>query len=60
MLVQNIKTYGKAKGLTLSEIERQAGLGCNTISRWDTSLPSYDKVVRVAQLLGVTVEQLTA
>lgn len=57
-LVRHIKWLARQKGMTLSDVEREAGLGSHTITRWDKVAPSYDKVVRVAQLLDVTVEQL--
>ncbi len=60
MLVQNIKNYAKAQGKSIADVEREAGLVERTIYRWDEYLPSYDKVVRVAKVLGVTVEALTA
>ena len=59
MLLQNIKALCKAQGISLAELEIKAGLPPKSIYRWDSVLPSYDKVVKVAKALGTTVEALT-
>lgn len=50
MRMQNIKS--------LNELERRAGLGLNTVTRWPEKSPSIDKVFRVARVLGCTVDDL--
>jgi transcriptional regulator with XRE-family HTH domain len=60
MLVHNIKTRCKEQNLSLSELEEKAGLGTRTIYRWDDSLPSADKLIRVAKILNTTAEELMA
>lgn len=49
----------REKGITLAELERQAGLANRTIYKWDDSEPSVLKVLAVASVLGVSVEELT-
>ena len=44
--------------LKLAQIERELGFGNGTIRKWDTSLPSIDKVVAVANLINVSVDYL--
>lgn len=43
---------------SLNELERRAGLGLNTVTRWPEKSPSIDKVFRVARVLGCTVDDL--
>lgn len=58
MLYQNIKAIADSKKISISEIERQLDITPKYISTWDSVKPSYDKVIKVANFLGVTVEQL--
>jgi transcriptional regulator with XRE-family HTH domain len=58
MMLTNILEKCKEKGLTLAELERQAGLANRTIYKWDENVPSVDKVVAVAKALDVTVDEL--
>ncbi|MCM1305426.1 MAG: helix-turn-helix domain-containing protein [Butyrivibrio sp.] len=53
-LVSRIKEKCTEKGTTIKKLEREIGLGNGTISRWDTSIPSYDKVIKVADFLQVS------
>lgn len=48
-LVQNI---------TIAELERLSGFGNGTIYRWKTSKPGADKLKKVADCLGVSVDYL--
>lgn len=48
----------REKGISLAELERQAGLANRTIYKWDESVPSVEKVLAVADVLGVTVDEL--
>lgn len=55
-MVHNIKALCKEKHLSVAELERQANV--TFIRRWDKSEPSVYKVLRVAKVLGTTVEDL--
>lgn len=48
----------KERGISLAELERQAGLSNRTIYRWNENLPSIDKVCAVAKVLGCKVDDL--
>jgi len=48
----------RERGISLAELERRAGLANRTIYKWSDSIPSVDKVIAVADILGVTVEEL--
>lgn len=57
-MLHKIREIAKAKGITLADLEKEAGLKKKTIFTWDRSIPSVDKAYRVAQVLGTTVEDL--
>ena len=58
LLVDNIRKACEAKGITVKSLEESLKLGPNTVYKWDKVNPSYDKVLKVAQVLGCTVEEL--
>lgn len=63
MLFEKIKKLSEEKRIPIAQIEKAAGFGKNTIFRWnpekaDSVVPSIDKVRRVADVLGVTVNDL--
>lgn len=58
MLVEKIKELCAFQGITIKELERRAGLGNGTIRRWDDSSPALEKVIKVADYFGVSVETL--
>jgi len=53
-----IKILAEKKLMTIAELERKADLGNGTIRRWDKSLPSADKLKKVGNILGVTIDYL--
>ena len=57
-LLKRIKSICESKGLSLRQLEQEAGLALNTISRWEKNKPSIDKVKKVADTLGVTMDEL--
>ena len=57
-MVNRIKTLAKDRGLTILQVEELCNIGKKSIYNWDTSQPAVDKVKRVADLLGVTVDEL--
>ena len=57
-MVDRIKATCAEKGISVSKLERTADIKENTIWRWDRNTPSIDKVVRVANVLGVSVDYL--
>ena len=58
MVLRNIQNKCQEKGMTIAELERKAGLKQRTIYKWDESVPSVEKVLAVADALGVTVDEL--
>lgn len=59
MLCTNIKRIAKSKKIPIYKIEKECGLSQGSISHWNETKPAYNKVVSVANFLGVSVEELT-
>ena len=57
-LLENVKMLCTRKGITLSELEKRAGLPANVIYKWDSINPGIDKVTKVAKALGCMVDDL--
>lgn len=58
MIYQNIKAIADSKGISIRKIEQETGLVLSSIYHWDKIKPSVDKVAKVANYLGTTVEEL--
>lgn len=57
-MLSNIKKLASEKGMSILQLEKQCGLSNGSIYHWDEIAPAYDKVLKVAKALGVTVEDL--
>ena len=57
-MLHNIKEKAREKGITLTDLEKQAGISSKGIYKWDRQDPSVSKVLKVAKILGTTVEEL--
>lgn len=57
-MVGKIKSLAKERGLTVMQVEEQCGIGKRSIYNWDENVPAVDKVKRVADFFGVTVDEL--
>jgi transcriptional regulator with XRE-family HTH domain len=55
---EKIRELCKKQQLSLSGLEKKLGFGNATISRWDINVPSADKLLKVAQYFGVSVDYL--
>ena len=58
MLLHKIKGLCEKKGMTLKDLSEKANVPYTGLREWSSSMPSADKLFRVAQVLGVTVEDL--
>lgn len=54
----NIKRLCEERKITISELEKAVKVGNGTISKWDRHYPGIDKLMRVADFLGVTGDYL--
>lgn len=59
-LSANLKRFRKAKGLTQPEVWGPAGIAKSSYTSYEagTAMPSADKVVELAKVLGVTTDEL--
>lgn len=58
MLFENIKALCKDRGITISKLEKETGLGNATVRGWEQSSPKVDKLKKVADYFGVTLDDL--
>lgn len=58
-MVEEIRALCKQQGISLTKLEQKLGFGNGVIGRWDKSKPSYDRIVKVADALGVSVSDIT-
>ena len=58
MLSTKIKNIAKEKRLPVYRIEKACNIASGSISKWNDIEPSITKVKKVADYLGVTVDEL--
>ena len=58
MIYQNIKSIADSQKVSIRKIEQDTRITLGSIYHWNDVKPSVDKVVKVANYLGVTVEEL--
>ena len=58
MILENIKRLCAARGITIAELERNAGVGNGVVARWDSMNPRTDRLKAVADYFGVRVDDL--
>ena len=60
MIVKNIRRLCAEKGITIQRLEQIAGLTNGCVSKWAVSDPKVSNLKKVADVLGVTVDDLLA
>lgn len=55
-MVEKIKRLCAKKRITLAELERELNFPKGSIYKWDKNRPSVDKVKKVADYFGVSIE----
>ena len=58
MLYDNVKAFCDKKGITISKLEDDLGFPRSYICKWNKNEPGIRKVQKVADYLGVPIEQL--
>ena len=58
MLVENIRREAEKKGISIYKLEVAADLSNGLIATWDKHYPRVDRLKAVADVLGVTVDEL--
>lgn len=57
-LEKRIRAAAAARGFTVAETERRAGVSNGTVSKMRTSSPSIGKVVKLADALRISLDEL--
>jgi len=58
VIYAKIESLCRMKGISIAKLERETGLGNATIRGWWAASPTVDKLKRVADYLGITVDEL--
>lgn len=53
-----VKEYAAKRGIPIIQLEKECGLSNGAIHHWDEVMPGVDSVIKIARVLGVTVEEL--
>ena len=60
MLYIKIARLCDQRNISICRLERECGISNGTIGKWRTSSPTADKLKKVADYLGCTVDELLA
>lgn len=58
MLYDNVKKICEEKGLSIGKLEKDLQLSNGSICKWNENEPGIRKVQKVADYLGVSIEEL--
>lgn len=58
MILQNVIRLCRERGVSVSKLEKETGIGNGTICRWKKSFPRVDILKKVADYFGVSVDSL--
>ena len=57
-VLDRIRKILDEKDMSISELERLSNISRGTVGKWDKVIPSADKLQRVAQTLGTSMDYL--
>ena len=60
MLYDTVKRICEKKGLSIGKVEKDLQLSNGSICKWNDNEPGIRKVQKVAEYLGVSIEELLA
>lgn len=58
MLYDNVKKICLEKEISVGQVEKKCGLSNGSISKWNENEPGIRKVQKVANYLGIPIEDL--
>lgn len=58
MIYDNVKALCEERNLTIQKLEEQAKLANGTIGKWKDSKPMAESIKKVAEVLGVSMEEV--
>lgn len=56
MILKKIEELAEKKGISITALEKQLDFGNGTIRNWGQCSPSVDKLKKVADYFGVSIE----
>lgn len=57
-IIDRIKKEAQKQNITISALAEKAGLSQGSINKWDSSIPSAEKLFAVSQILNCSMEYL--
>lgn len=57
-IVERVRDLAEKNGHTIASVERELGFGQGSVRNWNKAAPSADKLYKVAQLFGVSMEYI--
>lgn len=57
-LYENVKKQCEAHNISVLQLESQLGFARSSICKWDTNVPSVDRVQKVANFLNVPITEI--
>lgn len=58
MVYENVKKICDEKGISITQLEKEAGLSSGSIGKWRNCIPKADSLQAVAKVLKVKMEKL--
>ena len=58
-LYEQIRGIAKTKGYSINKLEQELGFARSSIYKFNKNKPGIDKLQQIADLLGVTIDELT-
>ena len=58
LILEKVEELCKKKGVSISRLEKECGIGNATIKGWEESSPRVDTLKKVADYFDVTIEYL--
>lgn len=57
-IVERVRDLAEKNGHTIASVERELGFGQGSVRNWNKAAPSADKLYKVAQMFGVSMEYI--
>lgn len=60
MIYNNVCQVARQKGISINSIEKETDLGIGSLCKWNSVSPTVRNLKKVANYLGVSIEELLA
>lgn len=58
MIYDTIKRLAREKGISINKLEKELNLSPASISKWNTSSPSVERIGEVAKYFDLSIDEL--